>query len=231
MHNYLIKYQYPSFSITTIMVKPNIQNKLSATNTHPLSSQTILSSTGESSDLLNIISYTSSRAGKCVYPRGCLCMHCTIRHSSRSVSAAKNSRKASPEPSSTSKEEESDEEEVSSSPRMPTVSRVTIDKLFYRVASLQLSATSSLSAPERRTYSMSWNNQIVSKKNRDIASGMASVPQAPISTSLIPYSTNYGTAELSFYLGGSSVRSGTYDMIDNLDTLVICDSDSLPQVS
>ena len=201
MHNYLIKYQYPSFSITTIMVKPNIQNKLSATNTHPLSSQTILSSTGESSDSLNIISYTSSRAGKCVYPRGCLCMHCTIRHSSRSVSAAKNSRKASPEPSSTSKEEESDEEEVSSSPRMPTV------------------------------YSMSWNNQIVSKKNRDIASGMASVPQAPISTSLIPYSTNYGTAELSFYLGGSSVRSGTYDMIDNLDTLVICDSDSLPQVS
>jgi len=158
-------------------------------------------------------------------------MHCTIRHSSRSVSTAKNSRKASPEPSSTSKEEESDEKEVSSGPRMPTVSRVTIDKLFYRVASLQLSTAPSLSAPEGRTHSMSWNDQVVSEESRDIASGMASVLQASMSTGLMPYSTNYGTAELSSHLRGSSVGSGICDVIGDLDTLVTCDSDSLPQVS
>ena len=92
-------------------------------------------------------------------------MHCTIRHSSRSVSAAKNSRKASPETSSTSKEEESDEEEVSSSPRMPTV------------------------------YSMSWNNQVISKKSRDIAFRVVFASQIPILTGLMPHGTNHRTTE------------------------------------
>jgi len=46
-----------SFSITIIIVKPNTQNKLSATNAYPLGSQIIPSSTGKSLDSLNIISY------------------------------------------------------------------------------------------------------------------------------------------------------------------------------
>ena len=61
----------------------------------------------------------------------------------------------SPEPSSTSKEK-SNKERVSSSPRTPTVLRITAGKLSsHRVASLQLSAAPSLSAPKRKTHSMS----------------------------------------------------------------------------
>jgi len=51
------------------MVKPNTQNKSSATNACPPDSQATSTSVGESPDLLNLISRTSSRAGKCVHPR------------------------------------------------------------------------------------------------------------------------------------------------------------------
>ena len=80
-----------------------------------------------------------------------------------------------PEPSSTSEEEKSDKKEASSSSRMPTASRVTIDKLSYEVASLQFTVILSSSTPEGRTYSISWNDQVVFEKSRDIASGMVFV--------------------------------------------------------
>ena len=137
------------------MVKSNIQNKLSATNTHPPGPQATSTSVGESSDSLNLISHASSRAGKYIYPRECFRAHRTVRRSSRSVSAAEVSRNASPELSSSSKEEESKEEEVSPSPRTPTTSRIIIGKLSHRIAPLQFPAAFSPSAPEGRTHSMS----------------------------------------------------------------------------
>ena len=140
------------------MVKSNIQNKSYTTNTRPPGPQPTSTSVGKSPDSLNLISHASSRAGKHIHPRGCSCARCTIRRSSRSVSAAKDSRKASLEPSSSSEEEKSEEEEVSSGPRTPTASRIIIGKLFHRITLLQLSATPSPSAPEGRTHSMSWDN-------------------------------------------------------------------------
>ena len=118
------------------MVKSNIQNKSSTTNAHPPGPQATPTSIGESPDSLNLISRASSRAGKRVHPRGCSCARCTVRHSSRSVSAAKNSRKASPELSSSSEEEESEEEVVSPGSRTPTASRIITGKLSHRIAPL-----------------------------------------------------------------------------------------------
>jgi len=118
------------------MVKSNIQNKSSATNARPPGPQATFTSIGEFLDLLNLISHTSSRAGKCVHPRERSRTHYTIRRSSRSVSAAEDSRKASPEPSSSSEKEESEEKEVSPGPRTPTVSRIIIGKLSHRIAPL-----------------------------------------------------------------------------------------------
>ena len=86
------------------MVKPNIQNKSSATNACPPGPQATSTSVGESLDSLNLISRVSSRAGKCVHPRGRSHARCTVRHSFRSVSAAEDFRKASPELSSSSEE-------------------------------------------------------------------------------------------------------------------------------
>ena len=118
------------------MVKPNIQNKLSATNTHPPGPQAIPPSTGEPLDILNVISLTSSRAGKWIYPREHSHTHYTVRYSFRSVSAAENSKKVSLELSFTSEKKKSNKEEVSSSSRMFIVSKVTIDKLSHRVVPL-----------------------------------------------------------------------------------------------
>ena len=129
-------------------------------------------SVGESSDSLNLISRTSSRASKRIHPRGRSCARYTVRHFFRSVSAAEDSRKASPEPFSSSEEEESKEEEVSPGPRTPTASRIITGKLSYRIASLQLSAAPSLSAPEERTHSMSWDDQVSTEESRGLASAV-----------------------------------------------------------
>ena len=94
----------PSFPLTTTMVKSNIQNKSYATNACPPGPQAISTSVGESPDLLNLISRASSRAGKRIHPRGRSRARRTVRRSSRSVSAAEDSRKASPDPSSSSEE-------------------------------------------------------------------------------------------------------------------------------
>jgi len=178
-----------------------------------------------------VISHTSSRTSKCVYPRGCLYAYHTVRYSSRSVSATEDSRKASPEPSSIFEKEKSDKKEISFGPRMSIISRVTIDKLFHRVAFLQLFVAPSSSTPEERTHFMSWNDQVVFEKSRDIASRVISAPQAPISTSLMTHGTNHRTTELSSQLGGGSIGSDTCGVTDNYIILVIYNNDSLPQVS
>ena len=207
------------------MVKSNIQNKFYAINARPPGPQATSTSVGESPDLLNLISRASSRAGKHVHPRGHSRARCTVRRSSRSVSAAEGSRKASPEPSSSSEEEKSEEEEVSPGPRTPTASRIITGKLSHRIAPLQLPAAPSPSAPEGRTHSMSWDDQVSAEESRGLASGVICAPQAPLSTSLMPHGPNYGTAESSSQIEGSSA------VADTCDTLVIHDSDSLPQAS
>jgi len=207
------------------MVKSNIQNKSSATNAYPPGPQATSTSVGKSLNSLNLISCASSRAGKHVHLRECFCTRCTIKHSSRSVSAAEDSRKASPEPSSASEEEETDEKEVSPGPRTPTASRIIIGKLSHRIAPFQLPAAPSPSAPEGRTHSMSWDNQVSAEESRSLASGVISALQAPLSTSLMPYGLNHGTAKSFSQVKGSSAVPGT------CNTLVICDYDHLPQVS
>ena len=124
----------PSFSLTTTIVKSNIQNKSCATNACPPGLQATPTSVGESPDSLNLISCASSRASKRIHPRGRSHVYRTIRRSSRSVSAAEDSRKASPEPSSSSKEEESKEKKVSPGPRTPTASRIITGKLSHKIA-------------------------------------------------------------------------------------------------
>ena len=116
------------------MVKSNIQNKSYATNTRSPGPQATFTSVGEFLDLLNLISHTSSRASKCVHPRGHSHARCTIKHSFRSILAIEISRNAFPEFSSSSEEEKSKEEEVSSGPRTPTISRIITGKLSYRIA-------------------------------------------------------------------------------------------------
>ena len=83
-----------------------------------------------------MISHASSRASKYIYPRGCLYTCCTVRHFSRSVSVIEDSRKVSSELFFTFEKEESDKEEISFGSKISIISRVTIDKLFYRVAFL-----------------------------------------------------------------------------------------------
>ena len=123
-----------SFPLTITIVKPNIQNKSSATNARPPGPQATSTSVGESPDSLNLISRASSRAGKYVHPRGCSHARRTVRRSFRSVSAAEDSRKASSEPSASSEEEKSEEEEVNLGPRTPTTSRIITSKLSHRIA-------------------------------------------------------------------------------------------------
>ena len=187
------------------MVKSNIQNKLSATNARPSGPQATPTSVGESSDSLNLISRAGSRAGKRVHPRGYSRARRTVRHSSRSVSAAEDSRKASPEPSSSS-------EEVSPGPRTPTASRIITGKLSHRIAPLQLPAASSPSAPEGRIYSMSWDDQVSAEKSKSLASGVICAPQAPLSTSLMSHGPNHGTAESSSLVEGGCAVAGTCDV-------------------
>jgi len=197
------------------MVKSNTQNKSYTTNAHPPGPQATPTSVGESPDSLNLISRASSRAGKCVHPRGRSHARRTVRRSSRSVSAAEVSRNASPEPSSSS------EKEVSPGPRTPTASRIITGKLFHRIAPLQFPTAPSPSAPEGRTHSMSWDDQVSAEESRGLASRVICAPQAPLSTSLMPHGPNHRTAESSSEIEGGSAVAGT------CDTLVIRDCDNI----
>ena len=143
-----------------------------ATNACPPGPQATPTSVGESLDSLNLISRTSSRAGKHIHPKGHSRAYHTVKHSFRSVSAAEVSRNASPELSSSSEEEKSEEEEVSPGPRTPTISRIIIGKLSHRIAPLQLPTAPFPSAPERRTHSMSWDDQVSAEESKGLASGV-----------------------------------------------------------
>jgi len=207
------------------MVKSNIQNKSSATNVRPPGLQATPTSVGESPDSLNLISRASSRAGKCVHPRECSRACRTVRCSSRSVSAAEDSRKASPEPSSS---KESEEKKVSPGPRTPTAPRIITSKLFHRITPLQLPAAPSSSVPEGRTHSISWDDQVSAEESRGLASGVICAPQAPLLTSLMPHGPNHGTAESSSLVESGSAVAGTCDMTGDYNTSVIHNSNSLP---
>ena len=153
------------------MVKSDNPSKSSILSACPPSPQATSPSIGESPDSLNLISQASSRAGKHVHPRGCSDVCCTVRYSSRSVSAAEDSRKAFSEFSFSSEKKES-KKEISPGPRTSIVSRIIAGKLSSnRVVPLQLSATPSPSAPEERTHSMSWDNQVAAEQSRRVTSG------------------------------------------------------------
>jgi len=152
----------------------------------------------------------------------------TVRRSSRSVSAGEDSRQTSPELSSSSEEEENSKEEVDLDPKMPTTSRVLAGKLSHRIVPLQLPAAPSLSAPEGRNVSMSWDDQVAAEESKNSASGTSATSQASLPAGLMPHGSNYGTAESSTQLDGSSVRSGPCDVTGDSDSLVTHDSDSLP---
>jgi len=66
---------------------------------------------------------------------------------------------------------------------------------------------------------MSWDDQVSAKESRGLASGVICVPQAPLSTSLMPHGPNHGTAESSSLVESGSAVTGDYN------TLVIYDSD------
>jgi len=70
---------------------------------------------------------------------------------------------------------------------------------------------------------MSWDDQVSAEECRGLASGVISVPQAPLSTSLMPHGPNHRTAESSSEIEGGSAVAGTCD--------VTGDCDSLPQMS
>jgi len=78
---------------------------------------------------------------------------------------------------------------------------------------------------------MSWNNQVSAEESRGLASGVVCISQAPLLTSLMPHGPNHRTAESFSLVKDGSTVAGTCDMTDDCDTLVIHDSDSLPQVS
>ena len=132
----LRKITSPSFPLTTTMVKSKNPIKSTAISAHPPGPQAISPSVGEFPDLLNLISWPSSRTRKCAHPRGCSRMCNTVRCSSRSVSASENSRQTSPEPSSSSEEKESGEKEVDLDSKTPTTSRVLASKLSHRIVPL-----------------------------------------------------------------------------------------------
>ena len=213
------------------MVKSKNPIKSTAISARPPGPQAIPSSVGESPDSLNLISRSSSRAGKRVHPRGRSGMHNTVRRSSRSVSAGEDSRQISPEPFSSSEEEESSKEEADLDPKTPATSRVLADKLSHRIVPLQLPAVPSPFAPEGRNDSMSWDGQVATKESRNSASGASAVPQASLPAGLMPYGPNHGTAESSTQLGGGSARSGPCDVTGDCDRLVTHDCDNLPKIS
>jgi len=211
------------------MVKLNIPNKPFAFRAYPPDPQAISPSIGEFLDSLNLFSHSSSRAGKYIYPRGYLHGCCIIRCFSRSVSVAEDSRKTTSESFSFSSSEKSDE---NNSSKTPTASRTTKGKLSsHRISSLQFPAAPSFFAPQESTQAMSWNDQVAAEESRDLAFGAVSTPQTPLSTSLMPYGSNHGTAESDSQLGGSSVESGTYDMTGDHDIPITHNSDNLHHMS
>ena len=121
-----------SLSLTTTMVNLKNPNKLIKNPTLPSGIQDSSQCVDESPDSLNLLSRTSSRAGKRVHSRRRPQTRHIARRSSRSVSASSASRNPSPEALSSSSSGESEEESVGSDPKMPTAPRVITGKLFFK---------------------------------------------------------------------------------------------------
>ena len=130
---------------------------------------------GESPDSLNLLSRTSSRAGKQVHSRERPQTRRIARRSSRSVSASFASRNPSPEALSSSSSEESEEESVGSDPKMPTAPRVITGKLsFKKLPPLKLP----VAFPEGKASTMSWDNQVAAEKGNNMVSEAEYIPKS-----------------------------------------------------
>ena len=181
------------------MVNPKIPKNSNKNSTLPPGLQDSSKHVGESLDSLNLLSRTSSKAGKRVYSRGRPQTHRIARCSSRSVSASSASRNSSPEALSSSSSGESEEKSVGSDPKTPTVSRVTTGKLsFKRLPSLKILAAFPAPIPEGKAFTMSWDDQVSAEEGRDLVFGLETAfqatqrPQAPM---LGPFNMIHGLAE------------------------------------
>ena len=57
---------------------------------------------------------------------------------------------------------------MSSNPKMPTTSGITIDRLFSKkISFIKLPVAFSASIPEEKAYTMSWNDQIFAEESRN----------------------------------------------------------------
>ena len=158
-----------SLPLTTTMVNSKNPNKLIKNPTLPPGIQDSSKGIGESPDSLNLLSRTSSRAGKRVHSRGRPQTRRIARRSSKSVSASSASRNPSPEALSSSSSGESEEESVGSDPKTPTAPRVTTGKLsFKKLPPLKLPAAS----PEGKASTMSWDDQVAAEEGSSLVSGV-----------------------------------------------------------
>ena len=157
------------------MVNSKILNKSIKNPTLPPGIQDSSKCVGESPDSLNLLSRTSSRAGKRVHSRG-RPQTCRIaRRFSRSVSASSASRNPSPEALSLSSSGESEEESVGSDPKTPTAPKVITGKLsFKKLPPLKLPAA----FPEGKASTMSWDDQVAAEEGSNIVSGAENVPKS-----------------------------------------------------
>jgi len=171
--------QLTSLPLTTTMVNPKISKNSIKTPTLPPGLQDSSQHVGESPNSLNLLSRTSSRAGKQVHSRGRPQTRHIARRFSRSVSASSASRNPSPEALSSSSSGESEEESVGSDPKTSTAPRVTTGKLsFKKLPSLKLPAAFPALIPEGKVSTMSWDDQVAAEKGRDLVSGPETAPQA-----------------------------------------------------
>ena len=161
--------------LTTTMVNSKNPNKLIKNPTLPPGIQDSSQCVGEFPDSLNLLSRTSSRAGKRVHSRGRPQTHRIARRSSRSVSASSASRNPSPEALSSSSSGESEEESVGSDSKTPTVPRVITGKLsFKKLPSLKLPTA----FPEGKAPTMSWDNQVAAEEGSSLVSVAENVPKS-----------------------------------------------------
>ena len=195
----------PSLPLTTTMVNLKIPKNSNKNPTLPSGLQDISQHVGESPDSLNLISRTSSRAGKRVHSKERPQTRHIARHSSRGVSASSASGNPSPEALSSSSSGESEEESVGSDPKTPTALRVTTGKLsFKRLPSLKLPAAFPAPISEGKASTMSWDDQVSAEEGRDLVFGPETAlqatqrPQAPM---LGPFNMIHGSAESAPQLG------------------------------
>ena len=162
-----------TLSLTITMINLKIPKTSNKNPTLPPDLQDSLQHAGKSLESLNLISRTSSRAGKQVHSRERPQTHHITRCSSRSVSTFSASRNPFAEALSSFSSGESEEESVGSDPKIPTVPKMTIDKLsFKKLPSLKLSAAFPAPIPEGKASIMSWDNQVSTEEGRNLVFGL-----------------------------------------------------------